>query len=81
MRAHYSEWHTNVECFSGHNEALTTVGMSNDFLCVEGNNMLTISLVGCRMQGYASSPLTVRNPNARISMTACFDYNGNEVQP
>ena len=71
---------TNVECFSGGNGALTAVGKSHDFLCVEGDGLLSISLVGCRMQGYDAQPLTIHNPNAHIALTACFDSQGNEVK-
>lgn len=67
---------TNVECFSGENAALTTVGKCHDFLCVEGNGVLSVALVGCRMQGYTDQPINVHNPNAHIAMTACFDAAG-----
>jgi hypothetical protein len=63
---------SNVECFSGHNGALTTVGQSQDFMVVQGNDPLTVSLVGCRMRNYAAAePITVRNPQARIETIAC----------
>lgn len=72
---------TNVECFSGENHALTTLGYSQDFLCVKGDKPLSISLVGCRMHGFkAKHPITVLNPKARISAVACFDSEGNEVK-
>jgi hypothetical protein len=63
---------SNVECFSGHNGALTTVGQSQDFMRVQGNDPLTVSLVGCRMRNYAAAePVTVRNPHARVETLAC----------
>lgn len=51
---------TSVECLSGGNTALTTVGKSYDFLLVRGNEKLTISLFGCRMRNYVSDqPFTI----------------------
>ena len=71
------EGHTaisNVEAFSGGNGALTADGYSDDFLLVEGDRPLTVSLFGCRMRNYRSDePLTVRNPKARIAAVACVD--------
>ncbi|MCI5718172.1 MAG: hypothetical protein MR292_07320 [Alistipes sp.] len=71
------EGHTaisNVEAFSGGNGALTADGYSDDFLLVEGDRPLTVSLFGCRMRNYrADDPLTVRNPRARIAAVACVD--------
>ncbi len=65
---------SNVECFSGGNGALTTLGKSQDFLLVRGDRKLTVSLVGCRMRNYvAASPLTVLNPKAVIQAVACVD--------
>ena len=73
------EGHTalsNVECFSGTNAALTTIGKSQDYLLVRGNKLLTISLFGCRMRNYvADEPLTLRNPKAIIQFVACVDKN------
>jgi len=70
---------SNVECFSGPNGALTTVGQSQDFMLVQDNEPLTVSLVGCRMRNYAAAePITVRNPQARIQTVACF---GKEERP
>jgi len=67
---------TNVECFSGGNGALTNVGQSQDFLLVRGNDLLTISLVGCRMRNYAADePITVENPHALIQTSVCVDKN------
>lgn len=72
---------TNVECFSGGNGALSTLEACQDFLIVQGDKSLSISLIGCRMQGYkARNPITILNPKARISAVSCFDSEGNEVK-
>lgn len=77
---------SNVECFSGGNGALTTVGQSQDFLLVRGTERLTVSLFGCRLRNYAAEdPFTVQNPQAVIQAVACVDkaqqpYN-KTVQP
>ena len=64
----------NVECFSGHNGALTTVGQSQDFLLIRGKDPLTVSLVGCRMRNYtADEPVTVENDQALIQASVCVD--------
>lgn len=66
---------TNVEAFSGHNGALTTLGKSIDYLLVRGNQPATVSLFGCRMRNYtANHPITCRNPNARIRAVACLNH-------
>ncbi len=63
---------SNVECFSGPNDALTTVGRSQDFMVVKGKERLTVSLTACRMRDYvAAEPITVENPNAIIQAGAC----------
>jgi hypothetical protein len=68
----------NVEAFSGHNGALTTLGASFDFIKVTGNDKCTISLFGCRMRDYtADEPLTIENSNAVIQAVACIDKNEN----
>jgi hypothetical protein len=65
---------SNVEAFSGHNGALTTVGKSQDFMVVRGKGRLTVSLTGCRMRDYVSAePVTVENPDAIIQAEACVD--------
>ena len=65
---------SNLECFSGGNKALTTVGQSQDFLLVRGNERLTVSLMGCRMRNYvADEPITNENPQAVIQAVACID--------
>jgi len=64
----------NVESFSGPNGALTTLGRSQDFLLVQGNERLTVSMVGCRMRNYeADSPITNHNPQALIQAVACVE--------
>jgi len=67
---------SNVEAFSGHNGALTTLGVSYDFMKVTGNDKCTISLFGCRMRNYvADEPFTIENKNAVIQAVACIDKN------
>jgi hypothetical protein len=69
---------SNVEAFSGHNGALTTLGASFDFITVKGNDKCTISLSGCRMRDYiADEPFTIENSNAIIQAVACIDKNEN----
>ena len=71
------EGHTaisNVEAFSGLNGALSADGYSDDFLCIEGDKHVTVSLYGCRMRNYRNAePLTIRNPNACVQAVACVD--------
>jgi hypothetical protein len=63
-----------VEAFSGGNPALTNLGQSQDFLLVRGDDLLTVSLFGCRMRNYASDhPFTIQNPKARIQAVGCWD--------
>ncbi len=72
---------SNVEAFSGGNAALTTVGESQDFMLVRGNDLLTVSLFGCRMRNYvAPEPITVQNPKAIIQAVACIDHNQKPYQ-
>jgi hypothetical protein len=69
---------TNVEAFSGGNPVVTDFGGSYDFLVTLGNGHATVMLTGCRMQGYtADSPLSLRNPNAKVRAVGCVDKNGN----
>ncbi len=64
----------NVEAFSGGNPALSTLNQSQDFLCVRGQERLTVSLVGCRMRNYAAeAPITLLNPNATVRAVACVN--------
>jgi hypothetical protein len=67
---------SNVESFSGPNNALTTVpeNMSWDFLLVRGDEKLTVSVWGSRMRNYVSdSPFTVENDQAIIQVSGCID--------
>lgn len=69
---------TNVEAFSGGNGVLTTLGKSQDYLLVKGNEKLTITMVGCRMRNYvADEPITILNPNAVIQAIGCIDKHEN----
>ena len=71
-----------VESFSGPNGAITTptipvdgkdLTLSQDYLCINGSEELTISLLGCRMAHYyADDPITINNPNAQVIAQACF---------
>ena len=73
---------TNVEAFSGQNPAISTptvdVGgrqltLSHDFILVDGEEPLTVALTGCRMANYyAENPITMKNPNAAVSVCGCF---------
>src|SRR6056297_677174 len=66
---------TNVEAFSGGNNALTTVpeNQSWDYLLVRGDKKLTVSIFGSRMRNYVSDkPVTVENDKAVIQAVACF---------
>lgn len=65
---------TNVEAFSGDNPALTNLSASYDFISINGDQVLTVSMLGCRMQGYkADNPITINNPYARVRAIACVD--------
>ncbi len=65
---------SNVEAFSGHNPALTTLGKSEDFLLIKGDKKCTVSMFGCRMRNYvADKPLTVLNKKAVIQVCGCID--------
>ncbi|MBR5963738.1 MAG: hypothetical protein IK000_06270 [Bacteroidaceae bacterium] len=64
---------TNVESFSGGNGALTNKGQSYDYICVQGDQPLTVSIIGARMQGYAAAdPITIKNPNAQVRVIGCL---------
>ncbi|MFI4912141.1 MAG: hypothetical protein ACIAQZ_10795 [Sedimentisphaeraceae bacterium JB056] len=70
---------TNVESFSGHNGALTTIGKSQDYMLVKGSDRVMVTMVGCNMRNYvADKPIDNRNPNAEIKTVACFDKLGND---
>jgi hypothetical protein len=65
---------SNVEAFSGGNGALTTLGRSQDFLLVRGDQKLTVSMTGCRMRNHAAAaPVTRQNPKALVQAHACLD--------
>jgi len=77
------EGHTslsNVEAFSGGNNALTTVpeNQSWDFLLIRGDKKLTVSIFGSRMRNYVSDqPITIENKLAVVQAVACIDKNEN----
>ena len=67
---------SNVEAFSGGNNAISNLGKSWDFMTVKGNEKLTISIFGSRMRNYASDkPFTILNEKAVIQAVACLDGN------
>ncbi len=69
---------SNVECFSGDNGALTTLGASWDYMTVHGGS--TVFLSGCRMQGYkANTPINVSG-GAKIRAVGCFDKDNNLLE-
>ena len=60
---------TNVECFSGDNGALTTLGASWDFITVRDE--ASVTLTACRMQGYkAENPIHVSS-TAQLQTIGC----------
>ena len=68
---------TNVDAFSGRNGAITSQGVSYDFLKVQGDTWVIITAVNCRMRNYtSSSPITLANPEAQISFINCSDGGG-----
>ncbi len=72
---------SNVECFSGENGALTTLGKCYDFITIRGDQPLTVSMCGCRMQGYsAENPISQLNPKAQIQMTGCLTEKDGFIQ-
>lgn len=77
------EGHTsisNVEAFSGGNNALTTVpeNKSWDYLLVKGDKKLTVSIWGSRMRNYvANPPISIENDQAIIQVVGCFDRDEN----
>jgi hypothetical protein len=65
---------SNVESFSGANGALTNTGQSYDYMLVQGEEPLSISLFGARMRNYAAAEaISVKNPKAIIQAVACID--------
>jgi hypothetical protein len=72
---------TNVECFSGGNGALTNWGKCYDYLCVQGDQPLTVSIIGARMQGYtAADPITIKNPKAQVRVVGCLTEKDGFIQ-
>jgi hypothetical protein len=62
---------SNVESFSGGNPALTTLGASWDYITVRDE--ASVTLTGCRMQGYkADNPIHV-SPDAQLHAIGCED--------
>lgn len=72
---------SNVEAFSGHNPALTTVGKSFGYLRVRDAKKLTISVVGARMANYvADVPVSkVNSDDVTIVVSASFDKDNRLV--
>lgn len=69
---------TNVECFSGDNGALTTLGASWDYITVRDE--ATVTLTACRMQGYkADNPIHVSS-TARLQAIGCIDRNNQVIK-
>ena len=69
---------SNVEAFSGGNNAISTVpeAQSWDFMLVRGDKKLTVSIWGSRMRNYVSdSPVTIDNKKAVLYFSGCFDKN------
>lgn len=67
---------SNVEGFSGPNDALTTLNQSQDFMLIRGDQKMSVSIFGSRMRNYASAlPITVQNPKAIVQAVACIDKN------
>ena len=68
---------TNVDAFSARNGAITSQGVSYDFLKAQGNTWVIITAVNCRMRNYQSdSPITLANSEAQISFLNCSDKGG-----
>ncbi|MBY5958566.1 hypothetical protein KUV50_10510 [Membranicola marinus] len=67
---------TNVEAFSGANAALTTVAenASWDFIKIQGDQKLSVSVFGSRMRDYISDePATITNEKAIVQFVGCID--------
>ena len=62
---------SNVECFSGPNPALTTLDASWDYITVRGEASVTLS--GCRMQGYKAETPINASDKAQLHIFGCFD--------
>ena len=69
---------SNVECFSGGNPALTNLGASWDYITVLDS--ATVTLTGCRMQGYRSdNPINVLD-GARLRAVGCIDRDNTFIE-
>ena len=62
---------SNVECFSGPNPALTTLDASWDYITVRGE--ASVTLFGCRMQGYKAETPINASDKAQLHIFGCFD--------
>lgn len=73
---------SNVEAFSGHNPALSTVGKSFGFIKVKDSKDLTVSVSGARMANYvAERPiLKVNADEAVIVISNSFDKNNQVIE-
>ena len=65
----------NVECFSGDNPALTNLGASWDYITVNGE--ASVTLTGCRMQGYKADSHIHVSPTAKLHAIGCEDRDNN----
>lgn len=72
---------SNVEAFSGHNPALTTVGKSYDYMTVRNAKNLTVAISGARMANYtADHPLTIESlEGVTIVVSTSFDKHNQLV--
>ena len=71
---------TNVDFFSGKNNAVPNLGKSNDIILIQGDGHPTVSLVGCRMRNYETSfPIIISNPRAKVQIVSCVDKDENFV--
>ena len=69
---------TNVECFSGGNPALTTLGASWDYITVRDE--ASVVLTGCRMQGYESDNPIHLSAGAQLRAIGCFDRDNKPLE-
>ena len=69
---------TNVECFSGGNPALTTLGASWDYITVRDE--ASVVLTGCRMQGYESENPIHLSSGAQLRAIGCFDRDNKPLE-
>ena len=73
---------TNVEAFTGVNNVISSptvdvhgrkLVLSQDFMLVDGDEPLTVTLIGCRMGNYlAENPITIKNSKATVVAYGCF---------